>query len=175
MSSFIPDSTARLVDTDIEMEFLAAPEHPDAVVLHEYWLSKRGGRPFPDRSDISPSDFSRLLPNILIAEVLDGGRDFRFRLAFTGNADGAFCTAARGEIRQGIERGDGIAEMIQQVAEGDGADIFAAGEAEAGKTLRGGERRCHAGQSPVLSSAFFWPMRDSSPARRRRMLSRCAM
>ncbi len=102
-------------------------------------------------------------------------RDFRFRLAFTGNADGAFCTAARGEIRQGIERGDGIAEMIQQVAEGDGADIFAAGEAEAGKTLRGGERRCHAGQSPVLSSAFFWPMRDSSPARRRRMLSRCAM
>ena len=80
MSSFIPDSKARLVDTDIEMEFLSAPEHADAITLHEYWLGKRGGRPFPDRSDISPSDFSRLLPNILIVEVLEGGRDFRFRL-----------------------------------------------------------------------------------------------
>lgn len=80
MSSFIPNPTARLVDTDAEMEFLQAPEHPDAIALHRYWQDKRCGRPFPDRSDISPSDFARLLPYIVIVEVLEGGLDFRFRL-----------------------------------------------------------------------------------------------
>lgn len=80
MSSFTSDPTASLIDTDRETDFLAAPEHPEAIALHRYWLEKRGGRAFPDRSDISPSDFSRLLPHMTIVEVLDGGRDFRFRL-----------------------------------------------------------------------------------------------
>jgi len=80
MSSFIPDPTARLIDTDSKTEFLAAPEHPDAIALYHYWQGKRGGRAFPDRGDISPSEFSRLLPHITIVEVLEGGRDFRFRL-----------------------------------------------------------------------------------------------
>ena len=80
MSSFISDPKASLIDTDRETEFLSAPEHPDAITLHRYWEEKRTGKTFPDRSDISPSDFSRLLPNITIVEVLEGGRDFRFRL-----------------------------------------------------------------------------------------------
>ena len=80
MSSFIPDTTASLLDTDVETEFLAVPEHPDVIALHRYWLEKRGEKAFPDRSDISPSDFARQLPNMTIVEVVDGGRDFRFRL-----------------------------------------------------------------------------------------------
>jgi hypothetical protein len=80
LSSFIPSRTANPIDTDVAHQFLETPEHPHVIALHEYWLAKRGERRFPDRADMSPSDFPRLLPNIAVVEVIDGGADFRFRL-----------------------------------------------------------------------------------------------
>lgn len=38
----------------------------------------------PDRADIQPSDLARLLPWIGIIEIIDSGRDFRFRLFGSG-------------------------------------------------------------------------------------------
>ena len=102
-------------------------------------------------------------------------RDFGFGIGLTRDHDVAFCTAARGEFRQSVECGDGVAEMIEKIAEGDGTDVFAAGETEAGKPLRGGEHRRHADQPSAVSSAFFWPMRGSVPESRRPILPRCAM
>ncbi len=69
--------------------------------------------------------------------------DFSFGVCRGCDLHRAFRTAARGKIRQSIESGDGIAEMIEKVAEGDGADILASGKAETGQPLWRGERRRH--------------------------------
>ncbi len=67
-----------------EPQFLDAPEHPAVIELHAYLERKRGDREMPDRSDIQPSEILKLLPNIIIAEALNGGEDFRTRLFGTG-------------------------------------------------------------------------------------------
>lgn len=87
MSSFIRELEPRRIDTAASIDFIAAPENADAIALYEYWNGKRGERTMPDRRDISPSEIARLLPWIGIIEVIDGGRDFRFRLFGSGLAE----------------------------------------------------------------------------------------
>jgi len=48
---------------------------------HAYWRSKRDGRNMPRRQDIEPTEIPRLLPNIQITEMVDGGKRIRYRLA----------------------------------------------------------------------------------------------
>ncbi len=50
---------------------------------YEYWRSKCGARVMPRRRDIDPTEIPRLLPNIQIVELLDGGKRIRYRLAGT--------------------------------------------------------------------------------------------
>ncbi|HEY0107327.1 MAG TPA: PAS domain-containing protein [Rhizomicrobium sp.] len=52
----------------------------DLSVLRDYWLASRGTRTMPRRGDISPAQLHMQLPHILLADVIDGGRDFRYRL-----------------------------------------------------------------------------------------------
>lgn len=87
MSSFTRELAPRRIDTAVPVGFIAAPENADAIALFEYWNEKRGERPMPDRSDISPSEFVRLLPWIGIIEVIGDGSDFRFRLFGSGLAE----------------------------------------------------------------------------------------
>jgi hypothetical protein len=50
-----------------------------------YWRSKRGDRAMPRRADIDPIEMApRLLPNLFLTDVVDGGARFRFRLVGTG-------------------------------------------------------------------------------------------
>ncbi|MDO9127955.1 PAS domain-containing protein [Parvibaculum sp.] len=63
-----------------EPQFLDAPEHPSVIELHAYLERKRGDREMPDRADIDPAEIVRFLPNIIIAEAINGGEDFRTRL-----------------------------------------------------------------------------------------------
>ena len=56
--------------------------------LFHYWDSIKGDRPLPRRCDFDPADIPRLLPHLILAEVLrcDADReveDFRFRLIGT--------------------------------------------------------------------------------------------
>jgi hypothetical protein len=51
--------------------------------VRDYWHAKRGGRTMPGRADISPAQIKPQLPHILLADVIDGGRDFRYRLVGT--------------------------------------------------------------------------------------------
>jgi hypothetical protein len=51
--------------------------------LHAYWDSRRGGRPMPARADIDIVQIPTLLPYLFLIDVLEDGRDFRFRLAGT--------------------------------------------------------------------------------------------
>ncbi|HEX2590601.1 MAG TPA: PAS domain-containing protein [Rhizomicrobium sp.] len=59
------------------------PHDAEAPVVREgyaYWLSKRGTRAFPQRTDINPAQIKKILPNIILAKVLDDGEDFAFRI-----------------------------------------------------------------------------------------------
>jgi hypothetical protein len=57
---------------------------------YDYWRLKRAGRRMPSRRDIDPTEIPRLLPNVMIVEMLDEGTRYRFRLA------GSAITAAFG-------------------------------------------------------------------------------
>ncbi|GMV61487.1 MAG: hypothetical protein AMXMBFR74_06560 [Parvibaculum sp.] len=81
MSSFISTRITRSVDADAKVTLLERPKHPALASLLACWEEKRAGRPFPDRADIRPEEFRRMLPHVGIVEVLDGGADFRFRLS----------------------------------------------------------------------------------------------
>ncbi len=60
---------------------------------------------------------------------------FLFRIGRACDPDCAFAPAARRETGQGVERGFGGTEMFEQIAEGDGADIFATCEPQARQAL----------------------------------------
>jgi hypothetical protein len=58
------------------------PEHPGTLELRAYWRSKIEPCGIPLRSAIRPQEIPRLLPNLFIAEPVDG--DWRLRLIAAG-------------------------------------------------------------------------------------------
>ncbi len=62
---------------------MADTTDPRLRQIHAYWLSRRGDRRMPSRADIDATDIPQLLPFILLIDVLEEPRDFRFRLAGT--------------------------------------------------------------------------------------------
>src|SRR3546814_17700910 len=61
---------------------------PELREIYHYWSGKRGGRCYPTRADIRPEEIKRLLPFVLLLDVLDEGRHFRFRLVGPDAASG---------------------------------------------------------------------------------------
>jgi hypothetical protein len=55
---------------------------PDHRQLYEYWIEKAAGRRMPDRCDISPVHFPRLLPFVSLIEI--GGDTGRYRVRLAG-------------------------------------------------------------------------------------------
>lgn len=55
--------------------------------LYHYWQSKRGARAMPGRADIDPAELRPLLPHLMLTDVVDDGRRFRYRLVGTAVAD----------------------------------------------------------------------------------------
>lgn len=52
--------------------------------LFDYWQSKMRGRQMPDRADIDPIEIPKLLPNIVLIDILPDRPDcFRYRLVGT--------------------------------------------------------------------------------------------
>ena len=60
--------------------FLDKIETPCLRQLCAYWDERRQGREFPARRDLDPLDFRYALGHILLLDVLDNPRRFRFRL-----------------------------------------------------------------------------------------------
>jgi hypothetical protein len=48
--------------------------------LWAYWAGKRDGAALPGRAAISPLEMRSWLGNLLLMDVVEGGRDFRYRL-----------------------------------------------------------------------------------------------
>lgn len=57
--------------------------HPLLVTLYDYWLVRRGDRIAMSRADLDPVEIPRLLPNLILSDVGDGGRTIRYRLVGT--------------------------------------------------------------------------------------------
>jgi hypothetical protein len=73
-----------LITTDWDMETLREPLMRS---LHAYWNSRRSERLMPARADIDIADIPTLLQYVFLIDVLDGGLDFRFRVAGTHMRD----------------------------------------------------------------------------------------
>ena len=57
----------------------------DAVRLGaSYWRMLKAGRKLPARSDIAPREIRAILKNIVLLKVIDGGKDYEYRI--TGDA-----------------------------------------------------------------------------------------
>jgi hypothetical protein len=56
---------------------------PEFGAIKTYWDKKRGARAMPRRADIDPVELRTHLPYFGLVDVIDGGRDFRFRLLGT--------------------------------------------------------------------------------------------
>jgi hypothetical protein len=46
-----------------------------------YWNTLRGTRSFPTREEIVPRDMTPFLRHVVLARVIDGGRDYEYRIA----------------------------------------------------------------------------------------------
>jgi hypothetical protein len=51
---------------------------------YAYWRRKAAGRRMPRRADLEPTDIPKLLPHVMLIEVVTGGR-YRYRLIGTEN------------------------------------------------------------------------------------------
>ena len=102
-----------------DVDIVAEPQLRD---LYLYWAGKRGLRNFPARRDIEPEEIRQLLPYIMLVDVLEDGRFFRFRLVGT---DVAFGVDPTGQLQheavpEGIYR-DHITALFRRGAAGPGA------------------------------------------------------
>jgi hypothetical protein len=65
-----------------KIEFQPPTDEPALLAeVRSYWMRKRRDHGFPGRKDIAPADIKKWLPQILLAEPVNGGEDFRYRLA----------------------------------------------------------------------------------------------
>jgi hypothetical protein len=95
----------------IEVHQMDRPQDADIEQLYGLWLAKRGGRTVPARGDLDPAAFRRLLPNIMLVDVLPPPDIYRVRLS--GEAINEFYG---GSIAGRTPRGYLSADGIQVVA-----------------------------------------------------------
>ncbi|MEI9929237.1 MAG: PAS domain-containing protein [Rhizomicrobium sp.] len=88
--------------TDFDTEFDPAIHEPQALAfIRDYWEMQRGAAAMPRRRDVAPNDMKAYLPHILLADVVQNGKDFRYRLVgselqryFSGNPTGVLMSSA---------------------------------------------------------------------------------
>lgn len=84
---------------------------------HSYWLSKRRGRRLPSRSDIVPAEIRGYLPSILLADVLPGAWDFRYRLVGSRVADYFLGDATGVTLREACARAGLDSDLVEEAAD----------------------------------------------------------
>jgi hypothetical protein len=92
MPSSTPAATARSAPTaDDFADVIAAGRSaaspitdPRLCQAHDYWRSKAAGRAMPRRADLDPTEIPKLLPDVMLVDVLPEGR-YRYRLIGTKN------------------------------------------------------------------------------------------
>lgn len=77
-------SRSDVLTARIEPEDLREPEFLQALV---YWHIKRGSKPMPARADLSPADMVKVLPKVVLIDVLSQFPHFRYRVCGTNIVD----------------------------------------------------------------------------------------
>jgi hypothetical protein len=72
-----------------DAEAFSATLSPFARLAFDYWNGKRGAREMPARRDLDPIEMRAFLPQVMLLDVIDGGRDF-------------FCRVVGSDIRERI-------------------------------------------------------------------------
>jgi hypothetical protein len=68
------------------MRFAELITDPAQRALYLYWRDRTAGRAMPARADLDPLDMPKAaLRDMGLIDVIDGGRDFRYRLVGTNN------------------------------------------------------------------------------------------
>jgi PAS domain len=57
---------------------------PKLRFLYDYWMEKRGARPFPSRGDLDPFDMQCIIGNVCLVDVTSGDPP-RFRVRLQGS------------------------------------------------------------------------------------------
>jgi hypothetical protein len=70
-----------LIGTASGVRSLDRPHDAQLADLHRLWEAKRGGRALPTRADFDPAEFRRLLPNVLLLDILPPPDLYRVRLS----------------------------------------------------------------------------------------------
>lgn len=72
---------------DLSSVYVLSLDELDNAVVRTgaaYWRALKGGRKLPARSQLRPRDMIGILRNIVLLKVLDGGKDYEYRI--TGDA-----------------------------------------------------------------------------------------
>jgi hypothetical protein len=77
-------SQSEVLVSRIEVEDLREPEFLQALV---YWHIKRGPKAMPARADLSPADIVKVLPKVVLIDVLPNSPHFRYRVCGTNIVD----------------------------------------------------------------------------------------
>ncbi|MEO3427821.1 PAS domain-containing protein [Pelagibius sp. CAU 1746] len=95
---------------------------PQLRDLYLYWIGKKDGRAWPAGGDIDTAELGPLLPYVMLVDVLQDGRRFRFRLVGADVAIGVDPTGKlqHEELPEGIYR-DHITALFRRGAAGPGA------------------------------------------------------
>lgn len=95
---------------------------PELRELYLYWAGKRGLRDYPAGSDIATEEIEALLPYVMLVDVLDDGRHFRFNMVGSDVAVGVNPVGKlqHEELPDGIYR-DHITALFRRGAAGPGA------------------------------------------------------
>lgn len=87
-------------------------EDPEIAAFRALWDSKRRGGKLPARGDFSVDDLKPFMGRVALLDVVDGGRDFRFRLYGTHIVDeyknemtGKLASEFRPDFREPVLRG----------------------------------------------------------------------
>jgi hypothetical protein len=114
---------------DVDSRFDIALSEISSVPIeqfHRHWLRLFRGSSLPSRADVDPSNFKRLLPNIILAEIEHDPFRVRYRLCGTRVAE--FCGNLTGRYLDemgGAELWSAAAYLrLYQIAASDGRPVF---------------------------------------------------
>lgn len=89
--------------------------NPTLVFLKDYWDRKRGARPMPSRADINPSEMKQHLGWVVLADVVPGFTDFRYRTIGT-RLSGYFAPTSTGKLITEVFHSQGEAVVNAMLA-----------------------------------------------------------
>jgi hypothetical protein len=80
--------------------------------LHGYWLTKKKGDSFPSRTEIDPIEMPRLLPNVILVDVLRDPLRFQIRLMGT-ECEAGYGADATGQSLDTLDFGNRAGDILE--------------------------------------------------------------